>query len=116
MEGAAEDEDGGAAGRRARDLDRVLDGLRAAVRGAELSLVGAPTGRELGEQAAHLDVGLVHPDHEALVQVAVELLVDRLHRGREPVAGVLAAEAAGEVDVRAPVCVLDPRAFGAGDD
>ena len=115
VERSAEDEDGGTAGRRARDLDRVLDGLRAAIQ-ENASLVGAPARRDLGEQAAHLDVGFVHPDHEALVQIAVELLADRLNRGREPVAGVLAAEAAGEVDVRAPVCVLDPRAFGAGDD
>ena len=115
MERSAEDEDGGTAGRRARDLDRVLDGLRAAIH-ENAWLLGAPARRDLGEQAAHLDVGFVHSDHEALVQIAVELLADRLDRGREPVAGVLAAEAAGEVDVRAPVCVLDPRALGAGDD
>ena len=34
---------------------------------------------ELGETAAQLDVRLVRPDHEALVQVAVDLLVDRGH-------------------------------------
>jgi hypothetical protein len=51
-----------------------------------------------------------------LVQVAVDLLVDRRHNGREPVTDVLAADAAGEVDVAAPVDVPDPGAFGAVDD
>ena len=79
-------------------------------------LLVASAGRELGEAAADLDVRLVHPDHEALVEVAVDLLVDGRDRRRWPVAGVLAAEAAGEVDVRAAVDVLDARALGPGDD
>ena len=36
-----------------------------------------PPGPELVEEPADLDVRLVDPDHEALVQVAVDLLVDR---------------------------------------
>ena len=72
--------------------------------------------RELGEPAADLDVRLVDADHEALVEVAVDLLVDRVDDGREAVAGVLAADAAGEVEVRAAVDVGDARAVGARDD
>jgi hypothetical protein len=47
------------------------------------------------------------------MQVTVDLLVNR--RCREAVAGVLAAEPAGEVDVLAAVDVPDARAFSAGD-
>jgi hypothetical protein len=80
------------------------------------SRVGAGAGRQLGEAAADLDVRLVDPDHEALVQVRVDLLVHRRDRGWEAVTGVLAAEAAGEVDVRAAVHILDPGALRARDD
>ena len=72
--------------------------------------------RELGQPAAHLDVGLVDADHEALVEVLVGLGLDRVDDGREPVPGVLAADAAGEVDERAPVDVGDARAVGVRDD
>ena len=64
--------------------------------------------RELGEPAADLDVRLVDPDHEALVQVAVDLLVDGRDDGAEAVARVLAADPAGEVEVAAAVDVADP--------
>ena len=76
----------------------------------------AAAGRELGEAAADLDVRLVHPDHEALVQVLVDLRVDRLDDGGQRVAEVGAAEAAGEVDVLAPFGVPDAGALGARDD
>ena len=77
--------------------------------------VSTPSARpRLVEQPADLDVRLVHPDHEALVEVAVDLLVNR--RGSEAVAGVLAAEPAGEVDVLAAVDVPDPGALRARDD
>src|SRR5205823_5691250 len=66
------------------------------------------------QQTAHLDVRLVHPDHEALVQISVDLLVDG--RGRESVTRVLTAEPAGEVDVLAAVDVPHARALGTGDD
>ena len=72
-------------------------------------------GRQLGEPPADLDVRLVDPDHEALVEVRVDLLVHRGDCGRKAVTGVLAAEPAGEVDVAATVDVLDPGALGAGD-
>ena len=115
VEGVVEDDDRGPPGRDARDLDGVLDRLGARVQQDRL-LVVATAGRELGEPAADLDVRLVHPDHEALVQVLVDLGVDRLDDGRQRVAEVGAAEAAGEVDVLAPVGVPDARALGAGDD
>ena len=76
-------------------------------------LYSAAAGIELGQPPADLGVGLVHPDHEALVQVAVDLRVDRLDDVRRAVPEVLAADAAGEVDVGAPVVGLDPRAVRA---
>ena len=115
MEGAVEDDDRLAPGGGAGDLDRVLDRLGARVQKQAL-LLAAAARRELGEPTADLDVGLVHPDHEALVQVAVDLLVDGGDRGGKAVAGVLAAEPSGEVDVRPAVDVLDPRALGPGND
>ena len=112
VEGVVEDDDPGASGRGASDLDRVLDRLGTRVQ--EQALLVLPRARrQLGEPAADLDVRLVHPDHEALVQVAVDLLVHRGDRGREAVARVLTAQAAGEVDVRLAVDVNDPGAFRA---
>ena len=73
-------------------------------------------GRVLGEPAADLDVRLVGADHEALVQEAVDLLVDRRHHRREAVARVLAGDPAREVEVERPVGRLDLRALGARDD
>ena len=115
MEGVVEDHDGGPAGRGARDLDRVLDRLGAGVDEDRLLLL-ARAGRQLGEPAAYVDVGLVDADHEALVEVLVGLRLDRLDDGREAVAGVLAADAAGEVDEAAAVDVGDARAVRVGDD
>ena len=115
MERAVEDDHCGPAGRSARDLDRVLDRLCAGV-DEHRPLRFACTRRELGELPAHLDVGLVHPDHEALVEVAVDLLVDGRDRGREAVTRVLAADAPCEVDELAPVDVPHPCALGAVDD
>ena len=103
-----------AAGRRARDLDRVLDALGARVQ--QHALVLAAAGIELRQPPADLDVGLVHADHEALVQVAVDLRVDRLDDRRRAVPEVLAADAAGEVDEGAPVVRLDAGAGSARDD
>jgi hypothetical protein len=50
------------------------------------------------------------------VQVPVDLLVDRGDGGGEVVAGVLAADPSGEVDVAAAVDVPDPGAVGPVDD
>ena len=115
MEGAVEDDHRGSPGRDACDLDGVLDRFGPAVQQHRLLVVAAAR-RELGQAAAHLDVGLVHPDHEALVQVAVDLGVNRVDDRRERVPEVRAAEAAGEVDVLASVGVPDPRSLRAADD
>ena len=63
------------------DLDGVLDRLRARVH-EQRALLVAGAGRQLAEPPAHLHVRLVHADHEALVQIAVDLLVDRGDGGR----------------------------------
>src|SRR4029079_14805746 len=115
VKGTVEDDDRGSAARRARSLDGVLDGLRARVQEDALLLLATP-GRELCEAAADLHVRLVHSDHEALVEVAVGLFVDRRYHRGQPMAGVLAAEPPGEVDVGVAVDVLDARALGTGDD
>ena len=115
MEAAVEDDHRRAAGRVAGDLDGVLDRLCAAVQKDRLLLLAAAR-RELGETPADLHVGLVRPDHEALVEVAVDLLVNRLPDRRVPVPEVEAADAAREVEVLAAVRVPDERALGAGDD
>ena len=114
VERVIEDDDGRAAGRGPRDLDGVLDRLGAGVQEDAL-LVGPRARRQLGEPPADLDVRLVDPDHEALVEVRVDLLVHRGDGGRKAVSRVLAAEPAGEVDVAATVDVLDAGALGAGD-
>ena len=114
MEGAVEDDDARPPGRRARDLDGVLDRLRSRVEKDRLRFGLARP--ELVEPAAQLHVRLVGADHEALVEVAVDLFVDRRDHGRWAVAEVLAGDSAGEVEELAAVDVPDARALGAGDD
>ena len=111
VEAVLEDDDGGPARGGARDLDGVLDRLRAGVDEDRL-LALARARRMLGQPAADLDVGLVGADHEALVQEAVDLLVDRGHDRREAVARVLAGDPAGEVEVEGAVGRLDLRSLG----
>ena len=50
------------------------------------------------------------------MEVAIHLLVDGRHHRREAVPGVLACDAAREVDVAAAVDVPDTCALRAGDD
>ena len=114
VERAVEDDDARAAGRGTRDLDGVLDRLRARVQ--EDRLRRRLAGPELVELLGDRDVRLVGADHEALVQEAVDLLVDRPHDGRVPVAEVLAGDAAAEVEVLATLGVPDARAPGPRDD
>ena len=114
VERAVEDQHGGPAGRRARDLDGVLDRLGAAV--DEHALRGARARGALGEQAADLDVALVGDDHRHLVEEAVDLRVHRRDDLLGPVPEVLAADAADEVEVLAAVQILDDRAVGAAHD
>src|SRR4029078_4360002 len=100
-------------GRRARDLHRVLHRLGTGVHEERLRL--APLcGPGLVERLAPLYVRLVHADHEALVQVPVDLFVES--SGGEAVPGVLAAEPAREVDVLPSVDVPEPGSLRARDD
>ena len=115
MEGIVEDDNRGASRCDACDLDRVLDRFCSRIQKDRLLAV-ATARRELRQAAADVDVRLVHADHEALVQVLVDLGVDRLAHRRQRVAEVGAAEAAGEIDVLAPFRVPDAGALGAGDD
>ena len=114
VERAVEDDDAGAPGRGARDLHRVLDRLRAGVE--EQALRGRLARPELIEAPAHLDVRLVDPDHEALVQILVDLLVDRTDDSGRAVPEVLARDAAAEVEVLASFGVPDPCAPGPRND
>src|SRR5436190_16932550 len=70
------------------------------------------SGPELVQPPADLDVRLVEPDHEALVQIAVCLVVDRLDDRLGAVAQVLARDPSGEVEVLPAVGVPDRRALG----
>ena len=115
MERVVEDDDSLAAGRGARDLDGVLDRLRARVDEHRALLPGSAR-RELREAAAHLHVRLVRPHDGALVQVAVGLVLDRLDDRGVAVAGVLAADTACEIDVGLPVDVRDTCPFRARYD
>ena len=114
VEGAVEDDDARPAGRGARDLDRVLDRLGARVDEQRLRLALARPERV--QPARDLDVRLVHPDHEALVQVVVDLLVHGADDGLRVVPEVLAGDPAGEVEHLVAVGVPERRALGAGDD
>src|SRR5262249_4721581 len=58
-----------------------------------------------------LDVRLVETDHEALVEVTLGLIVDRVHDRLGAVPEVLARDPSGEVEIRPAVRVPDRRAF-----
>src|SRR5206468_2758199 len=72
--------------------------------------------RQVREPPADLHVRLVDPDHEALMEVGIDLFVHGCDGSGQAVAGVLAAEPAGEIHVGLAVDVLDAGALGAGDD
>src|SRR5436305_8840970 len=113
MDRAVDDDDAGPAGGSSRDLDRGLDRLRSRV--DQQRLRPRRTRPEVVEPAADLHVRLVEADHEALVQIAVDLLVDGLDYRLGVVAEVLASDAAREIEVLTSVGVPDRRPFGAGD-
>ena len=114
VEGAVEDDDSRTLRRGAGDLDRVLDRLGTGVE--EHRLRGGLARPELVQPARHLDVRLVHPDHEALVQETVDLLVDGPDDRLGVVPEVLTRDPAGEVEELAAVGVPERGALGAGDD
>ena len=82
----------------ASDLYSVLDRFCARVQEDALLRLAA-AGRELGESAAHVDERFVGRDHEALVQVLIDLSVQGLDDRSRVVTEVLAADAADEVEV-----------------
>jgi hypothetical protein len=101
-------------GRVARDLDGVLDRLGARV--GEHGLGRERSGVELADAPADLDVRLVHGDREALVHVALGLLLHGAHHGLGRVPAVERADPAHEIDVLAPVDVRQARAVRALDE
>ena len=111
VEAVIEDDDRWATGRRAGDLDRVLDRLGPGVDEHRLLAARAPARRQFGEPPADGDVRLVGADHEALVQEAIDLLVDRGDHWPEAVPGVLTGDPAGEVEIDGSVGRLDARAL-----
>src|SRR5439155_24798017 len=114
VERAVEHDNPGAPGRGSRDLDGVLDRLGAGVQ--QEGLRRRLAGPQLVEPLRDRDVRLVGADHEALVQLLVDLLVDRAPASRAPVAEVLAGDAAAEVEVLATLAVPGPGTPGARDD
>ena len=111
VEGLVERDHRGPACRRARDLDRVLDGLRARVHEHRtLLVVAGRTGREL---LAHRDVALVGRDLEAGVDEVGGLLRDRVDDRRVRVADVHHCDARAEIDQPVAVDVLDDPALRA---
>ena len=108
MERALEGDHGRPAGEEPGELDRVLDGLGAGVEERRLRRTGERRARNqlLGE----LDVGLVGDDREIGVGEAAELLLRRLDDAGMRMAGVQAADPAGEVDEDVAVDVGQRRA------
>ena len=105
-----EDDDRGAAGVGAGDLDGVLHRLGAGVEQRRLLLVVA--GGDPRQRLAHGDVALVGRDHEAGVREALDLLV---HRGDDALGGVADVDhgdAGAEVDEGVAVDVDDDGAAG----
>ena len=103
MEAALERDHRGAAGEAARELDRVLDRLRAGVEERRLRRSGER--QSLQQPLRQLDVRLVRDDREVGVGEAGELLLGRGDDLRMRVADVQAADAAREVDERVAVDV-----------
>ena len=98
---------------RARELDRVLDGLGAGVE--ERRLRRTAERRQRDEPFRERHVRLVRDDREVRVEEARGLLLHCVDDARVRVADVEAADAAGEVDERVPVDVGERRAFAALD-
>ena len=99
---------------RARELDGVLDRLRAGVE--ERRLRGAAERRDREQPLGERDVDLVRDHREVGVEEARGLLLHGLDDMRVRVADVQAADAAREVDERVAVDVGEGRAAALGDD
>src|SRR5436190_604569 len=70
-------------------------------------LLGSAVWAQFRQPAADFHVRLVHPHHEALVEVPVDLRMQRVDDSGEIVAEIRAPEPAGEVNVLAAVGVPD---------
>ena len=106
-----EADDRGPLGVAARDLDRVLDGLGAAV--DQEGFLRKVPGNQRVEPFGQANIALVGSDVKAGVKVTVKLGAHGRRHARRAMAHVEAADAAGEIDQPVAVCVLDDRAFGA---
>jgi len=113
MKGVFEGDDRGALGVGADDLHGVFDGFSAAVH--EKSLLRELAGSDLIHSLGEFDVAFVRRDLHAGVEELVELAADGFDHGLLAMAGVSAADAAGEIDVTVAVDVFKPRVFGFGN-
>src|SRR4029077_13923978 len=111
VETAGEGDDRGALGVIARDLDGVLHRLRTG--GEEDGLLGGRPGGERVQLLGERDVALVRGYLEAGVGELLQLLRDGGLHLRVHVPGVEHRDAAGEVDVAAPLDVPDLGVAGA---
>ena len=100
----------GPAGVQARELDRVLDRLRARVEERRARLTADR--RQRAEALGELDVGLVGDDRVVRVQEQGGLLRHRVDDRRVGVPGVDHADSAREVDEDVAVDVGDGRVVG----
>jgi hypothetical protein len=98
----------------ARDLDGILHGFGAAVQ--QQGLLGRAAGR-LGVQLfGEPHVAFVGRHHKAGMQETVRLRVQRGDHARLAMAGIEAADTAGEIQVSIAVHVFDNGAFGAAHE
>ena len=114
VERAFEGDHAGAAGGEARELDRVLDGLRARVE--ERGFRGAGERRPREQPLGQRCVDLVRDNGEVGVGEALELLLCGGDDMRMGMADVEAADAAREVDEDVAVDVGEQRAARVGRD
>ncbi len=103
-----------AAGGHARDLDRVLDRLRA--RRHQDRLVRSLAGSQRIELFAERDIGLVGRDLETGVRDLVELRAHGLEHVAMAVARVEHCNSAREIDVAAPVAIPQERVLRTLDE
>jgi len=111
VEGVFETDHGRAPGVSARDLDGVLDRLCAARQ--QQRFLGRAAGRQRVQLFGEPHVALVRRHHEAGVQEAIRLRMQRGDHARLAMPGIETADAAREIEVAVAVHILDDGAFGA---
>src|SRR5579884_3346546 len=110
VKGIFKGDDAGPTGIRPCDLDRILDGLGAAIEQCRLLVEAA--GDDLGEPTAHLQIRLVGGHAEAAVNELLSLLTDGVHHRSRRVAGVDSPDPARKVDVALPVDIPELCSMG----